>query len=47
MDELRQEMLDQVFHYIWGEEKPLTERPENLSETSVRTVLGCRLVARR
>jgi len=47
MVHLPQELLDDVFLYIWNTEQPTTERFDNVPKTSIRTILNCRLVARR
>lgn len=47
MVHLPQEILDNIFLYIWDTEQPTTERFDNVSKTSIRTILNCRLVARR
>lgn len=47
MEKLPQGILDDVFLYIFDTEQLTTERFDKVSKTSIRTVLNCRLVARR
>ncbi|KAI4694106.1 uncharacterized protein J4E84_002686 [Alternaria hordeiaustralica] len=47
MVHLPQEILDNVFLNLWNTEQPTTERFHNVPKISIRTILNCRLVARR